>query len=79
MNQNNDLAKFIAQAINEYLRLAKNQNIKGDEIYKFSTKLWFDTQENGLINSISIRDVKLTALNKTLNKKYRNESLKANG
>ena len=68
--QQNRFAEHLSQALVEYLKTVKNAKIEGDQIYKFSMKVWFDVESNK-VKSLHISEVDFKALNKALNKHYR--------
>jgi hypothetical protein len=78
MSDTNLLAQYIAKAVNEYLHLIKTMQITDKQVYKFSTKVWFDIEEDK-VKSMSISDTVLTKLNKSLIKKVTHELAQANG
>lgn len=70
MHEQSKFAQYIAQALNEYLLNVPRGTLTGDEIYKFSMKIWFDIDDKK-VKAIHVDDIKFAELNKSLNKKYR--------
>jgi hypothetical protein len=65
----NKFADYIADGLAEYLKLNPSK-IEGDKVYKFAMKVWFEVVDDK-VKQFSITDVDFKALNKGLNKKYR--------